>query len=82
MREQIKIAAKMYQCQESAQRLFKDEYVGKIKWYINTIKTVMEKEHLDELSSILFISNLPNVKNNGAAIMLFMAAAVELIEKK
>ncbi len=82
MREQIQIAAKMYQCQESAMKLFRDEYETKVKWYVDTLKAVMQKENLSELKAILFVSKLDSVKDNGVAIMMFMAAAVEIIEGK
>ena len=82
MREHIQIAAKMYDCQETAMKLFKDEYPKKIQWYVETLKGVMAKENLDELKSVLFVSKLDSVKDNGMAVMLFMAAAVEIIEGK
>ena len=82
MVEEIHIASKMYRCQETAMKLFKDEYAEKVKWYVDTLKAVMVKESLDELKAVLFVSNLESVKDNGMAIMMFMSAAVEIINGK
>jgi len=79
MREQIQIAAKMYNCQETAMKFFKEEYPVKVKGYVDILKTVMAKENLEELKAVLFVSKLDSVKHNGMAIMMFMAAAVEII---
>lgn len=82
VKETIQIAAKMYDCQDTAKKLFKDEYPDKISWYVTTLRGVMEKEKLGELKAVLFVSELDSVKDNGMAIILFMAAAVEIIEGK
>lgn len=82
MKEEIMMASKMYGCQESAKKLFGQEYDEKIKWYVDVLKSVMSKEKIGELKSVLFVSKLDSVKENGMAIMMFMAAAVELIEGK
>ena len=82
MREQIKIAAKMYDCQETAMKFFKEEYPAKVKWYVDTLKAVMSKENIGELEAVLFVSKLDSVKDNAMAVMMFMAASVEIIEGK
>lgn len=82
IRENIQIASKMYDCQETAMRLFKEEYTEKVKWYVDTLKAVMAKENLGELKAVLFVSKFDSIKDNGMAIMMFMAAAVEIIEGK
>ena len=82
IRETVQIAAKMYECQESAMKLFREEYPDKISWYVTTLRGVMAKEKLGELKAVLFVSKMDSVKDNGMAIMLFMAAAVEIIEGK
>lgn len=82
IKETIQIAAKMYGCQDSAQKLWRDEYPKKVKWYVDTLRAVMAKEKLGELKAVLFVSKLDSVKDNGIAIMMFMAAAVEIIEAK
>ncbi len=82
MKEKIKIAAKMYDCQEKLKRLYMDEYSEKISFYITALNGVMATEKLDVLKAVLYVSELDSVKDNGMAIMLFMAAAVEIIESK
>lgn len=81
MKEQIKMAAKLYECHESAKLLFKDKYPGKISWYKQVIITWNKKHGTDTLKSVIDIcQSSDTVKNDGVAIMMFMAAAVELIE--
>lgn len=82
MREQIEIAAKMYKCQTTAKNLFKEEYNFKIKPYENIIEAHRNRFGLDVLPSVLELSSFESVRDNGMAIMLFMAAAVEIIERK
>lgn len=80
MKEEVLIAAKIYRCQESAMKLFREEYPEKVKWYVDTLRDVMEKEELSELKAVLFVSKLDSVKDNGVAIMMFIAAVAEIIE--
>lgn len=80
MKEQIKIAAKLYECQETAKMFFKEEYPSKIKWYKDVIVNYQKKNNKDVLQSTLALCQLESVKENGMAIMMFMAATVDLIE--
>lgn len=81
-REHIKIAAKLYECQESAKKLFQEEYSQKIQWYIDTILRWNKERGTDTLKTVLAICQMQSVQSNGMAMMLFLAAAVELIEKE
>lgn len=80
MRQQIEVAAKMYKCQTTAQKFFKEEYQAKIKPYQNIIQAHQKKFNLEVLPSVLELCSFESVRDNGMAVMLFMAAAVELIE--
>jgi len=80
MEKQIKIAAKLYECRDTAKRFFREEYAEKLKPYISIIKAVMKANELDELQAILKISQTETYQENGMTQMLFMAAAVELME--
>lgn len=80
MREQIQIAAKLYQCQESAQKLFGEEYPLKIRWYIDTLNAFSLKHGLETLNAVICICKENSIRNNGVALMMFIAAAVEIIE--
>jgi hypothetical protein len=74
------MAAKMYKCQDSAKKLFRNEYANKLQWYVGVLKQVMLNTACDEMRALLFVGALESVKDNGMAIMLFTAATVELIE--
>lgn len=80
METQIKIAAKLYECRDTAKRFFREEYAEKLKPYIAIIKAVMKANQLDELGAILRISKTETYQENGMAQMMFMAAAVEMME--
>ena len=80
MEKEIKIAAKLYQCRDVAKRFFRDNYDEKIKPYKNAIQTHRERFNLEVLPSVTEICSFESVRDNGMATMLFMAAAVELIE--
>lgn len=80
MRTQIEIAAKMYKCQTSAKALFGDEYKSRVQVYKNLIEAHKKKFGLEDLHATMELCSLPSVAENGMAVMLFMAAAVELIE--
>jgi peptide deformylase len=76
----VEIAARIYECQEAAKVLFADEYEKKIKWYKNVILRVCKDHSCDTLKAVLFICNMESIKDNGTAVMMFMAAAVEIVE--
>jgi uncharacterized membrane protein len=78
--KEIKIAAKLYQCRDTAKKLYKDEYDKKLLTYKNFIQAHMKKFNIDVLPSVLEICSFDSVKCDGITTMLFMAAAVELIE--
>jgi len=82
MEKEIKIAAKLYNCRDTAKRFFADKYEEKLIPYKNAIKKHQETFKLDVLESVLEISNFESLRDNGMATMLLMAAAVELIELK
>lgn len=81
MREQVELAAKIYKCHSSAKGLYGTEYPDKIKWYKEELQNVMSGAGLSELEAILFLGKMDCIKDNPMALILFMAAAVELIEE-
>lgn len=76
----MKLAAKLYQCRDTAKRFFRDEYEAKLKPYRNIIDAHQKKFNLEVLPSVLELCSFESVRDNGMATMLFMAAAVEMIE--
>jgi len=80
MEQQVKLAAKLYQFIDTANRFFRDEYEAKLKPYKNIIEAHQKKFNLDVLPSVLELCSFESVRDNGMATMLFMAAAVEMVE--
>lgn len=81
MEQQIKLAAKLYQCRDTAKLFFRDKYEVKLKPYRNIIDAHQKKFNLEVLPSVLELCSLESVRDNEMATMLFMAAAVEMIER-
>lgn len=83
MEQQIKIAAKLYQCRDTARsmaRLNGVDYKESIKEYIEIIHSVMKKENLGTIEALLFISKMDAYQEMGIVQLKFMAATVEIIE--
>ncbi len=80
MEKQIKLAASLYKCRDTAARFFREEYAEKLKPYIHIIKAVMKANELNELKAMLKISQSETYQENGMTQLLFMAAAVEMME--
>ena len=78
--KEIKMAAKMYKCRDSAKSLanLKDiKYMDMIKPYINIFKQLEEK---NVLLALLEISKTKAYNTDGVTQMLFIAAAIEIME--
>ena len=80
MEKQIKIAEKLYKCRDTAKRFFRDEYPEKLRTYKNIIEAHQKKFSIDVLPSVYEICSWESVRDDGMMTILFMAAAVELIE--
>ena len=79
MEQQIKMAAKLYKCRDTAKKFYGIDYPKIMETYIQIIKKVMTEQSLEEIPALLFISKT-EVYNEGFNSMLFMAAIVEMIE--
>ncbi len=77
----LEFALKMQECQKAAKTLFQAEYPEKMKWYKETISRVMSDRKINAAAAVVFLSQLETVKDNGMMIMLFTAAAVEIMEE-
>jgi hypothetical protein len=80
MEKEIKIAAKLYECRDTAKRFFREKYAERLKPYMHIVQEVMKANELEVLEAILKISKTQTNQEDGMRQMLFMAAAVELIE--
>ena len=83
MEKQIKMAAKLYECRDTAKTLAKlkeVDYKSMLKTYTEIIQKVMEVKKLDYLPALMLISKSKTYNEDGMTQLLFMAATVELIE--
>lgn len=80
MEQQIKLANKLYECRDSAKLLYREQYHEKVQWYKDVINNAQKKWNKDILQSAIGLCKLPQIQENGIAVMMFMAAAVEIIE--
>ena len=80
MEKEIKIAANLYKCRDTAKGFFREKYAERLFPYIHIIQEVMKANELDVLEAILKISKTKTYQDDGMVQMLFMAAAVELLE--
>lgn len=78
--QQVKLAAKLYKCRDAAKGLYGKEYKAKLNWYISRIYDWQKSQKVETLPAVLGICSMPSVKTNEMAVMMFMAAAVEIIE--
>ena len=76
----VQMAAKLYECRDTAKRFFREEYAEKLKPYTHIIQAVMKANNLEVIPALLKISETETYSGNGMTQMLFMAATVELIE--
>jgi len=80
MEKEIKIAAQLYKCRDTAMRFFGEKYAERLKPYMHIVREVMKANDLEVLEAILKISQTKTYLDDGMVQMLFMAAAVEIME--
>jgi hypothetical protein len=77
----VGIAHKMYECRKAVKGLWSNEYRVKISTYVMALKKVMDEYGYNELQAVLKFMEDPEIKSNEMAVMLFMAAAIEISEE-
>ena len=80
MEKEIKIAAKLYECRDSAKLLFKTEYKKKIQPYIDALNNLMKAKELKVIPALLLISKTEAYQESGMTQLMFMTAVVEILE--
>lgn len=83
MEEQIKMAAKLYECRDSAKSLAKmqnKDYKQMLEPYTVIIDKVMKANKLDHIPALLKISETQTYQESAVTQLMFMAALVEMIE--
>lgn len=78
--KQIKLAAKLYECRDTAKRFFKEEYREILTPYEQIIKATMKANNIDVLPALLRVAKTSTYLDSPMSQMLFMAATVEMIE--
>lgn len=84
MEQQIKMAAKLYKCRDTAKSLAKmqgDDYKEMLKPYSDIITKVMKANNLKHIPALLKIIETKTYQDSGMAQILFMAALTELMEQ-
>lgn len=76
----LQMAAKLYDCRDTAKRFFRDDFPDKIKPYQEAITKVMDNKKLEVLPAILLISKSETYQSDGMIQLLFLAAACEIME--
>ena len=77
---QVQMAARLYECRDTAKSFFREEYKIKLEPYAHILKEVMKANNLEAIPALLKISQTHTYQESGMAQMMFMAAVVELIE--
>jgi len=80
MEQEIKLAAKLYRCRDTAKRFFSEDYKDKIEPYKKLISDVSKDKRVDEIKAAMLICEDEVIQRNGWTVILLMAAAVELTE--
>jgi hypothetical protein len=80
MKDVIMITAKLYNCRDTCKRFLRNEFYERIQPYQTVIKKVMEANKVNELQALMTISETKAYNENGMGQMLFISAAVELME--
>lgn len=65
-----------------ADKLFMAEFRVKIKWYTDLLHEVMKKRSLEVLPAALLICDTYYIKGNEFALIMVLAATVEIIEQQ
>lgn len=52
------MAAKLYECRDTAKSFFKEEYKSKLQPYTHIVNEVMKANNLEEIPALLRISKL------------------------
>lgn len=76
MEREVKIAAKLYECRDSAKQLLGDSYKARMDAYGQIIKSTAKTTGKTEMSAAIYCVK----RTGGVAALCYMAAAVELDE--
>ena len=73
----VKMAAKLYECRDTAKRLFGDTYHERMAAYGQTVKSAANALNCSDVAAA---TTLANKAGGGIAAVCFLAAVVEMTE--
>ena len=73
----VKMAAKLYECRDTAKRIFGDRYKDKMDAYIQVVKSAANAMGCSELAAATTPSNKAE---GGVTAICYLAAVVEMTE--
>ena len=74
--QQVQMAAKLYECRDTAKRLFGDGYKARMDAYAKTIKSMTKTTDMNELQAAMHAAK----QTGGMAAVCYLAAFVEMTE--
>jgi hypothetical protein len=77
---QIRIAAKLYEARDAVRTLLGDKYHEKMKIGMDALQTLCDEEGISPLVAATRTANMFDREGRGAAALLVLAAAVEMLE--
>jgi len=76
----VKTTAKLYECRDTAKRFFGSEFNDAVKPYKNVLLDHKKASGKETLECLIDCLKSDSIQGNGMAVLMFNAAAVELIE--
>lgn len=73
----VKMAAKLYECRDTAKRLFGSAYQQRMEAYMRVVKSAANAMNCSELSAA---TTLANKAGGGVPAICYLAAVVEMTE--
>lgn len=73
----VKMAAKLYECRDTAKRVFGDRYYERMEAYGQTVKSAANALNCSDMAAA---TTLANKAGGGMAAICFLAAVVEMTE--
>lgn len=74
--QQVQMAAKLYECRDTAKRMFGDGYKARMDAYGQTIKSMAKTSDMNELQAAMHAAK----ETGGMAAVCYLAAFVEMTE--
>ena len=76
--QQIKMAARLYECRDAARALFRDRYEAIVAPNRDLVRAAMARHKIEALPAAKQLIDVAGL--SGVAIIVVMAAAVDVIE--